>query len=138
MQLKLAPLLAAAILAVSAGTAVATPGFSTDVANVRTGPGIGFPIAATLPPQAPLNVGPCVAGWCRVIFPGGVGFMASPLVALGVPAPVGPAVAAAGPLDAALGLVTAPFRAVGSAFGAAAPEPALAPPPAPAPVVAAY
>jgi hypothetical protein len=133
MRSRLVPLFAAAAIAASIGPAAAYQGYVAAPVDVHAGPGLRFAVVATVPAGAPLDVGLCGPAWCQVQFMGGNGFIAAPLLIAGLP-PVAPAaVAAGGPFD----LLTAPFSAIGSVFGAATDTPAPAVAPAP-PVMAAY
>ncbi len=58
--------LGAAILALSAGAALATPAHATGSVNVRTGPGIGYHRVDTLHPGERVDVRGCERGWCFV------------------------------------------------------------------------
>jgi uncharacterized protein YraI len=73
---------AAAALALSTGIAAAVPATVETDANVRTGPGTGNPVIATLPAGTVVDAGPCTS-WCRIAFDGGEGYMARSLLALG-------------------------------------------------------
>lgn len=85
---------AAALLALSTGLAAAAPAAVERSANVRTGPGTGYPVVATLPRGSVVDAGPCSGGWCRIAWDGGEGYMARSLLALGAGGPavaIGPA-----------------------------------------------
>jgi uncharacterized protein YraI len=83
---------AAALLALSTGLAAATPAAVERSANVRSGPGTGYPVIATLPPGTVVDAGPCT-NWCRIAWSEGEGYMARSLLALGA----GPPAVAVGP-----------------------------------------
>jgi uncharacterized protein YraI len=128
MRSKFVPLVAAAALAASICPASAYQAYVSAPVNVHSGPGFRFAIVSTVPPGAPLDVMACRPRWCEVQFIGGGGFVEAPLLFAG--APPAAAYASANPF----GFITAPFDAIGSAFGSAEP-PASAEPP---PVEAAY
>jgi uncharacterized protein YraI len=73
---------AAAVLALSTGLAAAVPAEVQRTGHVRSGPGTGHPVVATLPAGTVVDVGRCTS-WCRVAFEGGEGYMARSLLALG-------------------------------------------------------
>jgi uncharacterized protein YraI len=84
---------AAAVLALSTGIAAAAPAEIERSGNVRSGPGTGYRVVATLPAGSVVDVGSCTGSWCRVAFEGGEGYMARSLLALGAAPPavaVGP------------------------------------------------
>ncbi|MBI1868907.1 MAG: SH3 domain-containing protein [Methylocystis sp.] len=113
MQLKLVSFLAAATLAASAGSAVAYPGFTANMANLRSGPGTGFAPVATLAPQTMVNVMRCKRGWCLVSSQGGTGYVSAATLRRGVQQPG----AMTTPFDiftSGFGLVTEPFVEVGT------------------------
>jgi uncharacterized protein YraI len=56
-------LLAASAVLV-ASVAAASAAVSTAHLNVRSGPGVQFPVIGQLAPGQPVNVGPCSGGWC--------------------------------------------------------------------------
>lgn len=60
--------LAAAITAFSAGAAFAA--VSTTSLNVRSGPGTGYGVVATLAPGEVVNIGAESNGWCQIRWPG--------------------------------------------------------------------
>jgi uncharacterized protein YraI len=83
---------AAAVLTLSTGLAAAAPAAVETDANVRTGPGTGYRVIATLPAGTVVDAGPCTS-WCRIRWSGGEGYMARSLLALGAAPPavaVGP------------------------------------------------
>jgi len=83
---KLAPLFVAGGLAVSVGAACAYPGVVRVTSPLRCAPGARIAIVAMIPASAAVDVGPCRA-WCQITFGGAVGFVQSPLVIAGAPAP---------------------------------------------------
>jgi hypothetical protein len=131
MRSKILPFLAAAALAASIYPAAAYQAYVVGPANVRGGPGVRFPVVATVPAGSVLDVGLCRRAWCEVQFMGGAGFIDPVLIVAGAPAAA--TTAAAGPLD----LLTAPFSAVGAVFAGSPAAAPVAPEPE-APVVAAY
>lgn len=133
MRSWITPLIAAAALAASVYPASAYRGFVTDLSNLRTGPGLGFPALVAIPPASPINILGCGPNWCQVQYSAVIGFIAAPLVVAGIAPPPVAAASTGGPFD----ILTAPFTAVGGVFGgASATTAAIAP--APGPVVAAY
>jgi hypothetical protein len=67
--------LATAVLALSAGAALADPGQATGSVNVRTGPGTSYPIVGTLYPGEDVDIGSCDGGWCYVRHDGPPGYV---------------------------------------------------------------
>lgn len=66
----------AAIAAVFLSAAVAkaeTAVVSLDL-NLRDGPGLEYPIIATMPGGSPVDVRGCHVGWCRILWAGYEGF----------------------------------------------------------------
>jgi uncharacterized protein YraI len=57
---------AAAILAASVGYAAAVPAVVATDLNVRSGPGTGFPVIASLPGGSTVEVIGCDGSWCRL------------------------------------------------------------------------
>lgn len=88
MRSKFIALLFATTLAGSAGSASAFPYVVTDVAAFRSGPGLAYLTMSAIPPGAIVEVGDCFRGWCSVIYERTAGFIASPLLARVVVAPV--------------------------------------------------
>jgi uncharacterized protein YraI len=74
---------AAALLALSTGIAAAVPAPVERTANVRAGPGTGYPVVATLRRGTVVDVEGCTGGWCVVDWSGGQGYMARSVLALG-------------------------------------------------------
>ena len=60
--------IALAALLLTAGAASAAPGLATTNVNVRQGPGMNFPVVATIPGGSNVDVRSCDAGWCAVRF----------------------------------------------------------------------
>jgi len=84
---------AVVVLALSTSLAPAAPAEVERTGNVRSGPGTGYRVVATLPAGSVVDVGSCTGSWCRVAFEGGEGYMARSLLALGAAPPavaVGP------------------------------------------------
>lgn len=64
-----------AALLCSAGMAAAYPATVTTSLNLRSGPGAGYGVLATMPPGAVVDVRNCLGnGWCRLAFAGAVGY----------------------------------------------------------------
>jgi uncharacterized protein YraI len=57
---------AAAILAASVGYAAAVPAVVATDLNVRSGPGTGFPVIASLPRGSTVEVIGCDGSWCQI------------------------------------------------------------------------
>jgi hypothetical protein len=66
--------LAAGLLLLSTGLAVAGPGFVSTNLKLRSGPGQNFDTITTMPAGTPVEVGPCETGWCQVVFGDQMGF----------------------------------------------------------------
>ena len=73
----------AGLLALSTGYAAAAPAVVASPVNLRTGPGIEFPVIAAMPAGTAIDVVGCGAEWCRVAFAGNVGFASRPFLGLG-------------------------------------------------------
>ncbi|WP_442753373.1 hypothetical protein ACNHKD_10175 [Methylocystis sp. JAN1] len=117
MRSTLTPLFAVAALAASVGAAAAVPATVSTTTPLHARPGMRSMVVAMIPAGAPIDARACRA-WCRVNYGGAVGFVQSPLVvAAGGAAPAyygaAPGYSDAGPL----GILTAPFDAVGGAAG---------------------
>src|SRR5262245_24677307 len=69
-------------LAVLAAAAVAAPAVVDRSAKLRTGPGAGYHILATLPRGTAVDVRGCSAGWCEIVWSGGRGFIGQTLLAV--------------------------------------------------------
>ena len=61
--------------------------------NLRAGPGTHYPVVATIPGGAPVDVGGGTRGWCAVNFAGGSGYAKRSRLAMGRGPSVGVAVA---------------------------------------------
>jgi hypothetical protein len=71
----LGAVLAGAILFGTVAAALAAPAVATTNVNVRTGPGTGYAVAATLKRGERVNVEGCRAGWCYVTKRGPAGWV---------------------------------------------------------------
>ena len=71
---------ALASLALGASAAAAAPATTTALANLRAGPGIGFPVVAEVPPNVLVNVGKSAGSWRRVSWEGHEGYLAAGLL----------------------------------------------------------
>ena len=71
----------------AAGAAAATPAFVDRSAKLRSGPGPGYHILATLPRGTSVDVRGCRAGWCEIAWSGGRGYVGHNLLALAAIAP---------------------------------------------------
>lgn len=69
--------LAGAALLLSAGAALAYPGVATGSVNVRTGPGVGYPVIDQLYPGERVDIGSCGYGWCYVRHSGPDGYVSA-------------------------------------------------------------
>ena len=58
--------LAALVLALGAGAALAAPGRATTTVNVRSGPGTSYGVVSSLSPGEAVDIQKCTAGWCYV------------------------------------------------------------------------
>jgi hypothetical protein len=81
---------AAAILALSATCALATPGVVNTTVNLRQGPGTNTPVLAKIPGGAPVDVTSCSGEWCQVTFAGKGGYVIATALAHGGPPPGAP------------------------------------------------
>lgn len=58
---------------------------TTDLANLRTGPGVNWPVAAVIPAEETVNVLQCnkgwLSGWCKVAYEGETGWVNAGLLA---------------------------------------------------------
>src|SRR5262245_47381944 len=68
-------LAAAALVAVSAGWAVAAPATLGTNTNLREGPGTAFPVIMTVPAGSVVDVVRCGGEWCNVTVGGRPGYM---------------------------------------------------------------
>ena len=66
-----------------AGAALAAPAMATSTLNLRTGPGIGYPVETAMPAGAVVDVAGCTRGygWCRVNWNGYEGWVVSDYLA---------------------------------------------------------
>jgi uncharacterized protein YraI len=78
---------AAAILALSAVCALATPGVVNTTVNLRQGPGTNTPVLAKIPGGAPVDVTGCSGQWCQVRFAGKGGYVIATALGHGGPPP---------------------------------------------------
>ncbi|HVV94491.1 MAG TPA: SH3 domain-containing protein [Hyphomicrobiales bacterium] len=91
MFIKLRAVVAgSALLAASAGVAMAYPATVTTALNLRTGPGGGYAVETTIPAGAGVNVHSCGGGWCHLGFRGLQGYASAAYIA-----GAGPAIGAA-------------------------------------------
>ncbi|QGM45859.1 hypothetical protein [Methylocystis heyeri] len=127
MPPRIISVLAGAVLAASATSAFAFEAMTPQARAMRTHPSPRAAVVGVIPPNATFDMERCVRGWCEAAYAGRVGFVYTPVIVSGGPG----AATGFGPFD----LLTAPFTAVGSAFGSAA---EAAPPPEGPPVVATY
>jgi len=81
----------AGVLALSTGFAAAAPAVVQNDLNLRSGPGIEYPVVAAMPSGATVDVMGCEAGWCRVGFNGTVGWASRAYMGLGGGVAVAPA-----------------------------------------------
>jgi uncharacterized protein YraI len=65
---------AAAVLSLTATTALARPAVSEADLNVRSGPGTGYRVVGVIPEGATVDAGGCSGSWCQVTFAGGSGW----------------------------------------------------------------
>jgi uncharacterized protein YraI len=77
----------AGLVAVSAGAALAYPATVTADLNLRSGPGVGYGVVATMPAGAQVDVQQCLDnGWCELAFAGAVGYASGNYLEGGGPA----------------------------------------------------
>lgn len=88
-----ATLLAGAALLMCAGAAGAAPATTQSAINLRAGPGTHYPVVATIPGGAPVDVSGCTGSWCAVNYPGGSGYAKRNRLAMAGGPSVGVAVA---------------------------------------------
>jgi uncharacterized protein YraI len=127
MPSRIVSVLAGAVLAASVTSAFAFEAMTPRARAMRTHPSPHAAVVGVIPPNATFDMERCVRGWCEAAYAGRMGFVYTPVIVSGGPG----AATGFGPFD----LLTAPFTAVGSAFGSAEYGP---PPEGPAPVVATY
>jgi hypothetical protein len=70
-------LAAASALVLSAGIASAAPAVTQSAVNMRSGPGTQYPVVATLPGGATVDVGSCSGSWCTVNWNGRDGYVSA-------------------------------------------------------------
>lgn len=95
MRLRATFVFACLLSAAPAASALARPAMTTYLANMRSGPGAGYPVAATIPAGAVVDVGACARTWCRVTWNGASGYVAAGLLTTRVASAVIPAPAPA-------------------------------------------
>jgi hypothetical protein len=127
MPPRIVSVLAGAVLAASATSAFAFEAMAPRATAMRTHASPRAGVIGVIPPNVTFDVGRCRGGWCAAAYAGRMGFVHTPVLVGAAPAET----AGFGPFD----LLTAPFTAIGSAFGSAA---EVAPPPEGPPVVATY
>ncbi len=81
----------AGMLALSTGFAAAAPAVVENDLNLRSGPGVEFPVIAAMPGGATVDVMGCEASWCRVAYNGAVGWASRAYMGLGGSVASGPA-----------------------------------------------
>jgi uncharacterized protein YraI len=87
--MKTTLLMAASVLVLSAGIALAAPAITKSAATLRAGPGSQYQAVGRLPPRAAVDVAGCNSGWCEVAWNGADGFVSAGVLAMaGEPAPV--------------------------------------------------
>lgn len=64
----------AAVVALSAQSAVAAPALATNNVNMRQGPGTNYPVIITIPGGSTVEVGGCQGTWCAVTWQGKSGY----------------------------------------------------------------
>jgi uncharacterized protein YraI len=67
-------LLGASLVALSAGAAAAAPAVVESGLNLRSGPGTGYAVVATMPAGARVDARDCSGSWCRVSYDGTAGY----------------------------------------------------------------
>lgn len=65
---------AAALMALSAQSAVAEPALATTNVNMRQGPGTNYPLITTIPGGSTVEVSGCQGQWCAVVWQGRNGY----------------------------------------------------------------
>jgi len=81
MSIKLRAVVAGSVLLVlSAGMAMAYPATVTRTVNLRSGPGVGYPIRATMPAGVTVDVRGCRGGWCSLGFRGIRGYASAAFI----------------------------------------------------------
>ena len=95
MRFRATFVFACVISAVPAASAWARPAMTTYLANMRSGPGPGYPVIAAIPDRSVVDMGSCARTWCRVTWNGASGYVAAGLLtnriaspAVSVPVPV--------------------------------------------------
>jgi hypothetical protein len=118
MSLRLLPVLASVAIAASATSAFAFEAMTPRPTAMRTHASSRAAVVGVIPPNATFDMGRCHRGWCEAAYAGRMGFVRTPVLAGAEPGTG----TGFGPFD----ILTAPFTAIGSAFGSAAeaaPEP---------------
>lgn len=80
----------AAILAVSAVFAAATPGMVNTTVNLREGPATTTAVLTKIPGGATVDVSGCSGEWCKVAYAGKSGYVIATALGQGGPPPGGP------------------------------------------------
>ncbi len=78
---------AAAIVALSAVCALASPGVVNTTVNLRLGPGTNTAVLAKIPGGAAVDVTGCRGQWCQVTFAGKSGYVIATALGHGGPPP---------------------------------------------------
>jgi uncharacterized protein YraI len=73
----------AGVLALSTGIAAAAPAMVQNDLNLRTGPGVQYPVVAAMPGGAAVDVMGCEGSWCRVAFNGTEGWASRAYMGIG-------------------------------------------------------
>jgi len=77
MRLSTCLLASAAALLLTGGVAAAATVVADADLNVRSGPGVQYPVVAVIPDGAPVDATACQGGWCHVDYRGRVGWASS-------------------------------------------------------------
>ncbi len=73
----LAACVGALALLAGTGAALADPGQATAGVNVRSGPGVNYPVVSALQPGEAIDIGQCQGTWCYVTHNGPDGWAAA-------------------------------------------------------------
>src|SRR5262245_41600583 len=74
---------ALAALMMSTGLAAAAPAVVRSDLNLRSGPGTEYPVVASMPAGAQVDVGGCTGSWCAVAYGGQQGYASGSYLAMG-------------------------------------------------------
>lgn len=88
MRIGASFILASLVIFGGASAAAARPAATTYLANMRTGPGVGYPVVAAIPQGSIVDMASCAKSWCRVTWNGVSGYVSAGLLTQRIAAPI--------------------------------------------------